>query len=112
MELTESRIQSDIFVHHWNTYPGQRGLLFLVHNTPRNKLDGARLKAMGMVAGVSDLVFFAPDGQVFAIEVKTDTGRQQPVQKDWQRKVESVGIKYVIVRSVEDFEELVMAELA
>lgn len=112
MELTESRIQSDIFIWHHNTYPAQRGLLFLVHNTPKNKLDGARLKAMGMVAGVSDLVFFAPDGQVFAIEVKTETGRQQPVQKDWQEKVESIGVKYVIVRSVEDFERLVMDELS
>lgn len=111
-ELTESRIQSDIFLHHWNTYPDQRGLLFMVHNTPRNAQDGARLKAMGMVAGVSDLLFLAPNGKVFAIEIKTGSGKQQPVQKEWQRKVESIGVRYVIVRSVGDFERLVMTELA
>lgn len=111
-ELTEARIQSDIYIHHHNSYPEQRGLLFMVHNSPKNRIDGARLKAMGMVAGVSDLLFLAPDGQVFAIEVKTDSGRQQPVQKQWQEKVEAIGINYVIVRSVDEFERLVMSKVA
>lgn len=112
VELTESRIQSEIYIHHHNTYPDQRGLLFMVHNSPRNAQDGARLRAMGMVAGVSDLLFLAPDGQVFAIEVKTDTGRQQSEQLKWQQTVESIGVRYVIVRSVDDFEQLVMKRIS
>lgn len=75
----------------------------MVHNTPRNKIDGARLKAMGMVAGVADMVYLNPNGPVTFIEFKTDKGIQSPEQKDFERKCYEWGYAYEIVRSLDDF---------
>jgi hypothetical protein len=55
--VKESKIQSDCFTYHWNHYPAQRGQLFMVYNTPKNAAHGSILKAMGMVAGVSDMIY-------------------------------------------------------
>ncbi len=41
-------------------------------------------------------------GQYFGIEVKTETGRQRPEQKEWQQKLQAAGATYVLARSWED----------
>ena len=46
---------------------------------------------MGLKAGVSDLIIIQPDRVLF-VEVKTDTGRQSPKQKEFQSIVEMMGI--------------------
>ena len=46
---------------------------FHVPNAPRNKIQGARLKAMGMLAGAPDLIFLH-QGKAFALELKSKTG--------------------------------------
>lgn len=61
-------------------------------------------KAMGLKAGVSDLIIIQPDRVLF-VEVKTDTGRQSPKQKEFQSIVELMGYPYLIVRSLEDFKQ-------
>lgn len=42
------------------------------------------------------------NGRMFAIEVKTPTGRMSEAQRDWQQKLESNGVVYLIAKSVED----------
>jgi len=78
----------------------------MCHNTPKNAIDGARLRSMGLLAGVSDMIFLRQNQTPLCIEFKTETGTQQAVQKDWQAIAESVGCKYVIVRSLAEFQEL------
>ena len=67
----------------------------------------ARLYAEGVVPGVSDLIYLEPRGGYGAlcIEMKTTlTGsRQSDRQKEWQKAVEAVGIRYVICRTLEEF---------
>jgi hypothetical protein len=41
------------------------------------------------------------------VEFKTPTGRQSGVQKNWQRAVESIAGKYYIIRSREEFTQLI-----
>ena len=60
------------------------------------------MKAMGVVAGVSDLIYLTAAGPVF-IEMKTLTGTQSPEQKKFQAIVEGLGFKYHIIRKLEDF---------
>ena len=72
------------------------------HNNPRDARHGAQLKAMGLVAGVSDMTYLSKSGPVF-LEFKTPTGKQTPKQKEWQSQVESAGYKYEIIRSFQDF---------
>lgn len=105
-EKTESRLQSEIFQWHWNTYPNHRGRLFTVHNNPRNKIDGNRLKAMGLVAGVSDMILLRPERPPLCIELKTENGRQGERQKWWQVVAEETGADYVLIRSLDEFKAL------
>jgi hypothetical protein len=79
----------------------------MVHNNPRNATDGARLKAMGMVAGVSDMIYLRDGLPPLCIELKLPDGIQSKVQKDWQKVAESVGCEYVIIRSLSEFQDLI-----
>lgn len=63
-------------------------------------------KAVGLVAGVSDTIFLWR-GKAHLIEFKTPTGRQSAKQKEWQEKAEAQGFSYHIVRSLEDFKQLI-----
>lgn len=106
MKHDESRIQAACVRWFNLQYPDYRGLLFAVPNGgARNAATGRILKAEGVVAGVADLILLVPivGHNALCIEMKTEKGRQQASQKEWQEKVESVGAKYVICRSFEQF---------
>ena len=62
----------------------------------------ARLKAMGLRAGASDLVVLGNDLKIWFIEVKDDKGKQSEKQKDFQKEVESRGFTYLLFRSLDD----------
>ena len=104
----EGKIQSLCVAWFWNEYPECRGLLFHIPNegNRESKTDGAYRKALGLVAGVSDLMLLVARGSYhgLCIEMKTEVGRQSDVQKEWQLKVEKQGYKYILVRSLEAFQ--------
>lgn len=94
---------------------------------PQNEDYGERLrgqlaKAEGVVAGVADLILHVPsvmhmvDGKPqeegwhyysLAIEMKTISGRQSVTQKIWQTYFEAAGGRYAVVRTFEQFQEVV-----
>lgn len=90
-------------------YPSLRGRLFAVPNGGhRSKTEAARLKAEGVVAGVSDLILLKSNHQYGAllIEMKTTArnSRQSDRQKEWQKTITSLGeYKYVVCRTLDDF---------
>lgn len=100
---TEAQLHAEIFQWHWNNCPNERGLLFHVNNKARNAIEGNRFKAMGVIPGVSDLVYLRPGGKPLFIELKTEKGTQSPDQKKWQTAAEAAGYEYVICRSLADF---------
>lgn len=63
-------------------------------------------KATGVIPGDSDLYWV--DFHNTYIELKTDTGVQSPEQKKFEQMVTSFGHHYVIVKSVEDFQSLML----
>lgn len=79
----------------------------MVNNTPRNRIDGARLKAMGMVAGVSDMIYLRHNQPPLCLEFKTDIGRQAPAQVEWQRVAEATWAEYRIIRSFDEFQDAI-----
>lgn len=106
-QMTEDRLQAECFQWHWNTFPHLRKTLFHVQQKARNKIEGNKFKAMGVVQGVSDLILVCP-GETVYIELKTDTGSQSPDQKEFQKVIEEYGCqKYYLIRSLEQFQELV-----
>ena len=107
LEISEDRLQQQIFTYHWNNYPEQRGLLFHVYNGAVNKVQGAQLKSKGMVKGVSDMVYLRPGGKPLFLELKTEKGRQSPAQKDWERKVTNAGYEYKLIRSLDEFKSII-----
>ena len=96
-------------------WPEYRGLLFAVPNGgARSKATAGKLKAEGVVPGVADLILLVPfiqEGvQYFnglCIEMKTAKGRQSPEQKEWEDKVTGQGYEYKVIRSLDEFIEVV-----
>ncbi len=81
-------------------------LLFAVPNGgQRNVIVAAKLKAEGVLAGVSDLLLLVPnkDYHALCIEMKSAKGRQTENQKSWQKEVEKQGYKYAVCRSLDEF---------
>ena len=91
-------------------YPEFYGLLFAVPNGGfRSKRTAVKIREEGGVAGVADLILMIPSGTYCAlcIEMKVGKNKQSERQKDWERKVVSMGYGYRVIRTFEDFKELV-----
>ena len=71
----------------------------------RNAITGAMMKRLGTRAGFPDICFLHA-GTLYAIEVKTENGRQSDAQKTWQANLERAGGKYAIARSVTDAQDM------
>lgn len=59
---------------------------------------------IGMVSGISDLKIEGVNGRVISVEVKTESGKQSPEQIKIQVKVQKLGGRYIVVRSLLDFQ--------
>lgn len=78
-------------------------IIFSVPNGgSRNSREASNMKKEGLLPGVSDLIVVA-DGKVLFVEMKAGKNGQQQTQKDFQKKVESLGFKYVVCRSLDEF---------
>lgn len=107
MNRHEEILQSQCFQWHWNNYPKQRRMLFCVNNNSVNRIAGARMKAIGVVSGVSDMMLVS-DEDVCFIELKVVRNGQSDNQKDFQVKVEAFGHRYEVVRTIDEFKTLIL----
>lgn len=110
MKNIESRLQIACVKWFRLQYPKLANLLNSVPNGgARNAVTGAILKAEGSVRGVADLELnMAAHGyHGLKIEMKTAKGRQSAYQKQWQKDIEAEGYLYAIVRSVDEFIQLI-----
>ena len=105
-QTSESTLQAQCFQHAWNYYPQTRRLLCYNLNNSKNKVDGARNKAMGLIPGRSDMVFYWK-GCAYMIEFKQPGERQSKKQEEWEQLVTSQGFTYAIVTSLDEFMELI-----
>jgi len=105
--MSESKIQQECFMWFHNSFPELRMRLFMNYNNPPNKIQGAILKGMGLVAGVADMSLLVPDGKIAFIEFKTSEGRQSPKQIEFQTVCDKLGTPYHIARSLQDFQNII-----
>lgn len=103
--IAEDRLQQQMYMSFHNKYKHLRGCLCYNLNNSKNKIDGLKNKGMGLQAGRADMVLYY-NKKAYMIEVKLPNKYQQPVQKIWQAKVEAQGFEYVVVKSVESFNNL------
>ena len=112
MRYEETSIQMACVNWFRMQYPQFAMLLFHVRNeSSEGKGKGGIYKAMGDQKGVADLMLPMPslskNGTYIglAIEMKTFKGTQSKDQKRWQKMYEAAGGKYIICRSLEDFQK-------
>lgn len=82
----------------------QRGLLAYAHVPNggwRSRAEAGRFRAMGVRAGVPDLIVWTPRGH-FQIELKAGKGRLSEPQADWHSTMSRLGHFVYVCRSVED----------
>jgi hypothetical protein len=104
---SEARIQQEIVMFFNNEYPLLRGCLCYNNNNSVGGYRGKINKFLGVVKGRSDMVLYH-NGISIMIELKTEKGRQSPGQKTWQDLMVSQGFEYYIIRSLEEFKELIV----
>ena len=108
--ITESRIQQDIVMWFRNAYctklHSPQCKIFSVPNERSNVKEQMRMIATGLEKGVSDLIVIIPNKVLF-VEVKTESGKQQKEQVFFQMAVEKLGLQYILVRSLEDFKNVI-----
>lgn len=115
MDKLEDRIQAECVTWYTNTY-------CLLHHTPRCMVlsipnGGSRdvreamtMKSTGLLPGASDLIVIHQTGRHVALlwmECKTETGRQSKDQVDFQHRIEALGYRYVVFRSLEQFRAII-----
>ena len=108
LPISEKQLQMVCVAEFRRLYPelANQGLLFHVPNeTAGVSYTKPQLKANGVCNGVSDLILLVPRHGYgcLCVELKTPIGVHGSAQKAWMRAVQSVGQKYVICRTVEDF---------
>lgn len=95
-------MQSACVTWFQNAYPSHRGRLFAVQNNSENVVRGDIRKAIGVRAGISDLILIV-NRRVYFIELKMPDGRQSQDQKNFESMVNADGFDYVVIRSKEEF---------
>lgn len=106
MNRDEEVLQAECYKWFHNTYHAHRQMLFHVDNNSWNAVIGAKKKALGVCAGVSDLIFIVP-GAVMFLEMKCPGKTQLPEQIEFERKVTERGQFYTILYSFEEFKKFI-----
>lgn len=126
----EEAIQRDCVNWFRSAYPEVADMLFHPNNEPyfggygkteeQRIRAGARAKSIGVTPGVADLILLLPEfwpmdlhprSNALCIEMKSKVGRQSDTQKEWQKHCERVGNKYVVVRSLAEFQKVIASYL-
>ena len=79
--------------------------LFHCNNKAKNKIEGNKMKGMGVKTGVSDLILVVNKKVIF-VELKTDLGKQGKEQKIFEYQVKKLNQTYVIIRTLDEFKQL------
>lgn len=98
-------------------YPYLRRLMFHARNesgVPSSRKTAIDAAA-GVVPGVADLMLMLPSGNFHALAIELKYGKtnqQTPAQRQWQAVMEAAGYKYVVVRSLDDYRDIVNSYLS
>ncbi len=108
--LSESAIQAAIVRHYTNTYclthhVPRHMILSIPNGGTRNPIEAMTMKSTGLLPGASDLIVL--HGSILLwVEVKTEIGRLSKEQLSFQSRIEALGYKYYVVRSLDEFKLL------
>ncbi len=106
----EAKLQAKCTQWLWNTRPQTRGCFLLIDNNASSMIGTLQKRAMGMVKGAADTMFFW-NKKIYFIEFKVGKNVQTKAQKEFEIIAEKHAEKYVIIREFEDFIELIKSIL-
>lgn len=110
--MTEEQLQNQCYLWFHNTFGAPyRQMLFHVDNNSWNRIIGAKKKALGVCAGVSDMIFISFLGRALFLEFKTDVGVLSKEQKEFGDKVTLRGHKWIVIRSFKQFQMIILTEI-
>ena len=66
----EARLQSEIVRAFAAKYPERRGRLWATFQETSSKIQGAQRLSLGLIAGVSDLLYIDEQGRLWGLEIK------------------------------------------
>jgi len=109
--LNEDILQAQIYRWYHNEFctksTDPKHIIFSVPNGAFiSKQQAIKLKATGLVAGVSDLIVVQPNKILF-VELKIEKGKQSESQKEFESIVTNLGFEYHLVRSLEQFKQII-----
>lgn len=102
--------ESDIQIScvKWFKVQYPRYVIFAVPNGgTRDKKEMIWMLREGILPGAADLCICADKGKILFIEMKTKTGKQNPNQVTFEKKVTELGFQYEVCRSLENFMDTV-----
>ena len=99
---TESLIQNQIRVGL-----SKAGHTVFRANVGKVRMADGRYFDTGLPKGFPDLFGFRPDGRIFFIEVKNETGKLRPEQEKFIEQMQKRGALAGVARSVADAMEIV-----
>jgi hypothetical protein len=94
--LTEARLQYEIVM--WAQSAGYY-CFHCPNGEKRDSITASKLMAMGVKAGVPDLIFILPDGKVAWVELKLKKGKLSKVQEKFRIRLLEKGQHYILVQS-------------
>lgn len=105
--MTEDQLQQQIYTWYNNNFclkkHEPRHIIFSVPNGgSRNVIEAKKMKATGLLPGVSDLIIIRPDKVLF-IELKIEKGVQSESQKEFESRIKNLGYEYHLVSSLDEF---------
>lgn len=108
----ESELQRQCVAWFRLQYPSHALMLFAVPNGgARGRIEAAIMKGEGVTAGVADLILLEARGSYGAlcVEMKTrsKSSRLNPNQKVWREAAIRAGNCHAVVRTFDDFRDLV-----
>lgn len=109
--MTEHQIHASILRYLRSVLPHGWIVMHVPNGGSRNPIEGARMKALGVVAGWPDISIYGGGhnhgGSAFFMEVKSAKGRLSNCQHRIIDQLKDMGFPVAVVRSIEDARELV-----
>lgn len=91
---------------------GQRAkkLVKTKYGVKKVSLEGKRLREEGALSGVADLLLLYPNKEhhCLAIEMKFGRNGQSDAQKEWQKAIVPLGVRYEVINTFDKFHDLIL----
>lgn len=119
-DITHDRLQQECYMYFHNTYPELRYTLWHTPNefkrpksmtVKEHVMELARRKAIGVVAGVTDLCWYH-NGTLFIFDIKIGYDKLSEEQIKFIKAIESHGGKFFEINSLDQFKYIIQNELS